>query len=139
MFDFLFDLPLWASALVIIGSLCLFANVGLLLVRRFVLPRLRLHTEDSEFSGTLVQAVMVFYGLAVALIAVSVWQTYADVSKTLSQEATSIAALYRDVSCFPSPFVPTCKTSSAITPITSSIRPGPSKTGAKCRPAGSHG
>jgi hypothetical protein len=34
---------------------------------------------------------------------VSVWQTYSDVSKILSQEATAIAALYRDVSCYPEP------------------------------------
>jgi len=49
--------------------------VGLLVVRRRVLPRLRIHIEDSEFSGSLVQSIMVFYGLAVALIAVSVSQT----------------------------------------------------------------
>ena len=59
--------------------------------------------EDSEFSGAMLQAIMVFYGLAVALIAVSVWQTYADVSKIISEEASSIAGLYRDVSCYPEP------------------------------------
>jgi len=31
--------------------------------------RLRIEVEDSEFSGTMVQSVMVVYGLAVALIA----------------------------------------------------------------------
>ena len=40
------------------------------------------------------QAVMVFYGLAVALIAVSVWQTYTDAGATTS-EATAIGVLYR--------------------------------------------
>ncbi|MES2661274.1 MAG: DUF4239 domain-containing protein [Verrucomicrobiota bacterium] len=103
MFEFLFDYPLWIAGLVIIGSLCVFALAGLLLVRRLLLPRLRIRVEDSEFIGTLVQAVMVFYGLAVALIAVSVWQTYSDVSKSISDEATTLAALYRDVSCFPEP------------------------------------
>ena len=46
---------------------------------------------------------MVFYGLALALIAASVWQTYSDVSKIVSQEATAIYALYRDVSGYPEP------------------------------------
>jgi hypothetical protein len=50
--------------------------------------------------------VMVFYGLAVALIAVSVWQTYSDTSKVVSEEATELAALYRDVSSYPEPVRP---------------------------------
>ena len=103
MFEFLFDLPLLITGPAIVGLLCVFAIGGLMLVRRRVLPRLGIRAEDSEFSGAMVQAVMVFYGLAVALIAVSVWQTYSDVSKTVSQEATSLAALYRDVSCYPEP------------------------------------
>jgi hypothetical protein len=61
-------------------------------VRRFVLPHLRIHIDDSQFSGSMVQCVMVFYGLAVALIAVNV-----------SQEAIALASLYRDVSCHPEP------------------------------------
>jgi hypothetical protein len=51
----------------------------------------------------MLQSIMVFYGLAVALIAVSVWQTYSDVAKIVSGEATALAALYRDVSSYPEP------------------------------------
>ena len=51
----------------------------------------------------MVHSVMVFYGLALALIAVNVFETYADVSKIISQEATSLAMLYRDVSTYPEP------------------------------------
>ena len=58
---------------------------------------------DAEFSSAMLQAVMVFYGLAVALISVNVWQTYSDVSKIVSQEATAVAGLYRDVSSYPDP------------------------------------
>jgi len=97
------DLPLWITGPAIVGGLCVYALLGLLLVRRRVLSRLRLRTEDSEFSGALVQAVMVFYGLAVALIAVNVWQTHSDVAKVVSQEASAVAALYRDVSSYPEP------------------------------------
>ena len=106
MFEFLFDLPLLITGTAIVGSLCLFAIGGLLLVRRRVLPRLRIHVEDSEFSGSMVQSIMVFYGLAVALIAVSVFQTYSDVSKIVSGEATALAGLYRDVSSYPEPIRP---------------------------------
>jgi hypothetical protein len=51
----------------------------------------------------MVQCIMVFYGLAVALIAVNVSQTYSSVQTTVSQEATALAALYRDVSGYPEP------------------------------------
>jgi len=103
MFESLFDVPLWIAGPAIILALCLFAVIGLLVVRRHVLPRLRVHSEDSEFSGAMLQSVMVFYGLAVALIAVSVWQTYGDTSKLASQEAASLASLYRDVGLYPEP------------------------------------
>src|SRR4051812_23551242 len=97
------DAPLVILGPTIILSLSAMALVGLLLVRRFVLPHLRVTEGDSEFSGALVQSIMVFYGLALALIAVNVWQTYNDVSRTVSLEATSFAALYRDVSGYPEP------------------------------------
>ena len=103
MLDYLFDLPLIIAGPAIVVSLCLFAVVGLLFVRRQVLPHLRIQVTDGEFSGAMVQAVMVFYGLAVALIAMNVWQTYSNVSSIISQEATAIAALYRDVGGYPEP------------------------------------
>jgi hypothetical protein len=64
MFESLFDIPLWIAGTVIIGVLCAFSVAGLLLVRGRVLPRLRLETGDSEFTGSMLQSVMVFYGLA---------------------------------------------------------------------------
>ena len=53
MFESIFDLPLWIVASVIIGSLCLFAVAGLLVVRRRVLPGLRVTAEDSDFTGAM--------------------------------------------------------------------------------------
>ncbi len=103
LFDSLFDAPLPLVGPGIILLLCLSALIGLALVRRHLLPRLRVTPGDSDFTGAMVQAIMVFYGLAVALIAVSVWQTYSEVSKIISREATAIAALYRDVGLYPEP------------------------------------
>ena len=99
----IFDLPLLITGPAIIGSLWLFAVIGLLVVRRRVLPHLRICEDDSQFSSGMMQAVMVFYGLAVALIAVSVWQTYSDTSKIISGEASALNALYRDVTSYPEP------------------------------------
>lgn len=102
MFEFLFDYPL-VTGTVIIAALCLFAVVGLLVVRRRVLPRLRIDEADSEFTGSMLQSVMVFYGLAVALIAVTVFETYSDTTKVVTGEATALNALYRDVTSYPEP------------------------------------
>lgn len=101
--DFLYAIPLPLSGLLIIGALSVFAVAGLMLVRRKVLPRLDIHNEDGEFTGAMMQSVMMFYGLAVALIAVSVWQTYSDTQKVIAAEASTIAVLYRNVDSYPQP------------------------------------
>lgn len=51
----------------------------------------------------MMQAIMVFYGLAVALIAVSVWQTYTEAGATTSREATAIGVLFREMGGYPEP------------------------------------
>ncbi|MCU0752055.1 MAG: DUF4239 domain-containing protein [Akkermansiaceae bacterium] len=100
---FLFHLPFALAALLIIGSLACYSMIGLSVTRRLILPRMEVRPDDSEFTGAMVQAVMVFYGLAVALVAVSVWQTHADISGMVSEEASRIGGLYRDVSGYPEP------------------------------------
>lgn len=103
MFEFFFDYPI-VTGLAIVASLCAFAVVGLLWVRRRLLPRLSVGEGDSEFTGAMLQSVMVFYGLAVALIAVTVFETYSETTKVVTGEATAINALYRDVTSYPEPF-----------------------------------
>jgi len=103
MFEWIFDIPLVITGPAIILSLCLFAVGGLIVVRRRMLPRLHIQAEDSELSGSVVHGVMVLYGLAVALIMVSVWEAYSDVSRIVSGEASSLNGLYRDVSSYPEP------------------------------------
>src|SRR5215211_4319339 len=103
MLDSLFNLPLIVVGTAIIVLLCVFALTGLTVFSRHILPRLKLGPEESVFTSAMMQAVMVFYGLAVALIAVSVWQTHSDASRTTSEEATAIGVLYRNVSSYPEP------------------------------------
>ena len=103
MFDFLFDLHLAVIGAAILILLCAFALGGLALFRRGVLPRLKLGSEESVFTSAMMQAIMVFYGLAVALIAVSVWQTYTEAAATTSKEATAIGVLYREMGGYPEP------------------------------------
>lgn len=101
--DALYHLPLTVAGALVIGVLCLFSLAGTALTRRFILPRLNVSGDDSEFTGAMVQAIMVFYGLAMALVAVSVWETHSEVSGVVSQEASRLGCLYRDVSGYPEP------------------------------------
>jgi len=69
------------------------AMVGLVLVRRFVIPRLHYHDGANDAVSGTVQAIGVFYGITVGLIAVGVWNTNSSASDLVSKEAASIGAL----------------------------------------------
>ncbi len=76
---------------------------GMMIVRRFFLPRLRYHDGVNDAVSGTVQAIGVFYGITVGLIAIGVWTTHSNASDTVAREAAAIAALYRDVSGYPEP------------------------------------
>ena len=103
MFDFLFDIPLLLAGPLLVVTISALAVAGLRIVRRRILPRLRFTEEDAVFSSTMLLSVMVFYGLTVALMAISVWEKYSEASGIVSEEASELAVLYRDVSGYPLP------------------------------------
>ena len=77
--------------------------IGLALVRRLVIPQLHYDNDSNDAVSGTVQAIGVFYGITVGLIAVGVWNTDSNSADLVSKEAASIGALYRDVSGYPSP------------------------------------
>jgi hypothetical protein len=101
--DFVFDLPLIVVGPVIVVLLVAFSLGGLALFRKHMLPKLRFGHSDAHFSGAMVASIMMFYGLALALTAVHVWETYEDVEKVVTREAACLAMLWRDVSGYPEP------------------------------------
>ena len=101
--SFLYDLPLWIVGVVLVVVMTGLAAVGLFWVRRRVLPRFQIADEDGHFTSTMVHSVMVFYALTVAMIAITVWETYDAAAKIVSEEATALATLYRDASAYPPP------------------------------------
>jgi len=99
----LYELSPLKAALVMVLFIEAFSLGGFLLVRRFVLPRLHYSEGVNEAISGTVQAIGVFYGITVGLIAVGVWNTNSNASDLVSKEASSIAALYRDVAGYPEP------------------------------------
>ena len=99
----IYEIPPLQAALIMVVFVETLALGGLFLARRFVVRRLHYNEGDSEAVSGTVQAIGVFYGITVGLIAASVWSTNASASELVSKEATAIAALYRDVSGYPAP------------------------------------
>lgn len=94
--------PLYAGlALVVIIETV--SMIGLFVTRRLIIPHLHYHEGANDAVSGTVQAIGVFYGITVGLIAVSVWSANSNASELVSKEATSIGALYRDVSGYPEP------------------------------------
>lgn len=90
-------------AVVIAGLFAVVAVAGLSLTRRVILPRLGSLHEQNEVTGFLHHGVLIVYGLAVALLAVAVWEKHSEVKRFIADEAVSIGVLYRDVTEYPEP------------------------------------
>lgn len=99
----IYKLPPPLTAVVIALFIETIALTGLFLVRRFIVPRLHYGSEVHEAVSGTVQAIGVFYGITVGLIAAGVWSTFANASELASKEATSIVVLYMDVKGYPRP------------------------------------
>ena len=98
-----YDIPAFPLAVIMVVGIEVIALAGLVLVRRKVLPRLHFHDGVNDAVSGTVQAIGVFYGITVGLIAAGVWNTYSNANDLISQEAVAIGTLYRDVSSLPEP------------------------------------
>jgi hypothetical protein len=91
-----------------IGALFAFIFVGatwlgILIFRPIV--RSWIHTEHraNDMVGFTLSSFSVLYGLLVGLLAVASYQNFSSVNDIVTKEASSVAALYRDLSGYPQP------------------------------------
>jgi Protein of unknown function (DUF4239) len=103
MLYWIYDVPsLWIVGLFAV----LFVGVcwlGIFLFSPFVRGRLSPDAGLNEIFGDFLQYFGVMYGLLLGLLAVATYQNHSDVEKAVSSEASSLAALYRDVTAYPEP------------------------------------
>ena len=97
------NLPTWLIGVLIIGAFVVLAVLGLLVFRRLTQTRLNIGEDMNNDIIFFASAIGVFYSLMAGLMSVAVWGNYASVQDLVSQEAASIAALYRDVTSLPEP------------------------------------
>ena len=98
-----YNVPPLVLALLMVVTIAGVSLVGLLLTRRFLLPRFRYHDGVNDAISGTVQTIGVFYGITVGLIAVGVWNTYSNAADLVSKEAASIGVLHQDIGGYPSP------------------------------------
>lgn len=99
--DFAYDLDPWLLCILVVAIVVIPSLAGLVLFRRFLAPRLNFDVDVNDAAGAAIQAIGVFYGITVGLLAVGVWTTHSSLQDLVSHEAASIAALYRDVASYP--------------------------------------
>src|SRR5690349_25165292 len=99
----LYELSPRTTALIMVIFVEILAMIGLVLVRRYLNPRLHYGEGINDAVSGTVQAIGVFYGITVGLIAVGVWNTNTSAADLVSREASAAGALYRDLGGYPSP------------------------------------
>lgn len=98
-----YDLPNWLFATMVMGTTIGIALVGQRLSQRWVK---RIAGNDGHYNdlvNTTLATVGVFFGITLGLISVGTWQNFADIDANVNQEAAAIAGLYSSVSNYPEP------------------------------------
>jgi Protein of unknown function (DUF4239) len=103
MFYWLYDIPVLSLVglfVLIFVGLC---SLGIMLISPIIAPWFQDKADLNEVLGDYLQYFGVIYGLLLGLLAVATYQNHTDVEKAVASEASSLAALYRDISAYPEP------------------------------------
>jgi hypothetical protein len=103
MLHWIYDIPAVAAVGIFAALFVAVCWVAIILSRPIVQARIHRQPGLNELVGDFMQYFGVIYGLLLGLLAVATYQNYAEVEKTVGNEASSLAALYRDVSGYPEP------------------------------------
>ncbi|MBC7450602.1 MAG: DUF4239 domain-containing protein [Cytophagales bacterium] len=98
----IYDIPLFYSFLLVVGSITLFSIGGIFITKPFIARWWEGHDNNDQIAFYL-SAIGVFYGITLGLLAAGIWQNFEDADDKVTTEASSIASLYRNVSSLPDP------------------------------------
>jgi hypothetical protein len=91
----------WVMGILVVGGGTLLAVAGLLLVRRLV--PLEVLRENNEVCGFKLAVLAVAYGVVLAFVVVSQWESFQDTKITVASEANDLAGLFRLAEGLPEP------------------------------------
>jgi hypothetical protein len=103
MLYWIYDIPHWVGALLFSAIFVAFTWLGLVLTRSWVSRHAAEQPDWNVLIGAILAAFVVFYGITLALIAVSAYQSFAAANQVVGREAAALGTLYREVSSYPEP------------------------------------
>jgi hypothetical protein len=103
MFYWIYDYPTAYMAALFGIVFCGVTVGGIFFFRPLFRTWIHGQPETNDMVGLGLSSFAVFYGLLVGLIAVAVYQNASALSDLVDKEASTIAALYRDISRYPPP------------------------------------
>ena len=103
MFFWIYDMPAWQLALFFGAFFVGTTWLGIIFISPFLKLWLKGQEGINDLVGYALSCFGVFYGLMLGLLSVATYQNSSEVGSTVSKEAASLAALYRDVSSYPEP------------------------------------
>jgi hypothetical protein len=103
MMYWIYDYPSWVIGLLFCSTLVAFTWIGIFLTRATVHSWLHQEKRANEMVGLALSSYFVLFGLLLGLVAVATYQNYANVSDIVDKEASSLSALYREISGLPQP------------------------------------
>ncbi len=104
MFYWIYDMPTWTMVFMVCAFFVGITWSGTLIIRPFLRAFLRKQQNLNDIVGYLLGAHGVYFGILLGLLALASYQNFGDVEKITVDEATKLAALYRDTSSYPAPF-----------------------------------
>src|SRR5262245_10753381 len=99
----IYDLPPWLFGGLTIVVFVAVALGGLVTTRAWFRGRGLQALVDNAVTGWIFSAILVIYAIAIGLVAVQTWGNEERAAGEASDEASRIAALYRDLSGYPDP------------------------------------
>lgn len=99
----IYDIPHWLGAVLFSAVFVGATGLGIVLARPGVRRLIADQPDWNGVMGYVISAFGVYYGITLALIAVSAYQNFAQADQTVGREAVALATLYRDVSSYPLP------------------------------------
>ena len=87
-------LPIIPGAVLVIGSFVLFSVIVARIVGRLVDPELR--RDHNDLTGFIFAVVGVLYAVVLGFVAIGVWERFEAAEDRTYDEASSLAAVYRD-------------------------------------------
>jgi len=103
MFYWIYDLPTWTVAFLFAFVFVAVSWFGAIFIRPFLRRLLRKQPDINNVVGYILSFFSVIYGLLLGMLAIVTYQNLSSTEQTVENEASAVAALYRDVSSYPDP------------------------------------